>query len=81
MIKGKRWKKRRKKRGEREVREVQVDNVREVKCRGYRVSPKGPGDNEQRQRCRNSIPELRQQLMIKTSSPVHTKRDRSRVQH
>lgn len=54
---------------------LQVDNVREVKFRRYRVSLKGPSDSEQGQRCRNSIPEPRQQLMIKTSSPAHTKRE------
>lgn len=51
---------------------LQVDNVREVKIRRYRVSHKGPRDSEWGQRCRNSIPEPRQQLMIKTSSPVHS---------
>lgn len=54
---------------------LQVDNAREVKFRRYRVSPKGPGDSVLGQRCRNSIPEPRQQLMIKTSSPAHTKRE------
>lgn len=53
---------------------LQVDNVREVKFGRYRVSLKGLRDSEQGQRCRNSIPEPRQQLMIKTSTPAHTKR-------
>lgn len=52
---------------------LQVDNVREVKLRRYRVSLKG--DSEQGQRCRNSIPELRRPLMIKTSTPAHTQRE------
>lgn len=58
-MKGERWKKGRKKRREREVDVLQVDNVREVKRRRYRVSPKGPRDSERGQRCRNSIPEAK----------------------
>lgn len=54
---------------------LQVDNVRELRFRRYRVSLKGPRDSEGGQRCRNSILEPRQQLMIKTSSPAHTKRE------
>lgn len=49
-----------------------VDNMREVKLRRYRVSLKRPRDSEWGQRCRNSIQEPRQQVMIKTSSPAHT---------
>lgn len=44
----------------------QVDRVSEVKVRWYRVSCKEA--SEQGQRCRNSIPEPRQERVIKTSS-------------
>lgn len=56
---------------------LQVDNVREVKFRRYRVSPKAQRDRERGQRCRNTIPEPRQRLKIKTSTPEHT----TRVKH
>lgn len=52
---------------------LQVDNVREVRLRRYRVSLK---DSEQGQRCRNSVAEPRQQLMIKAAAPAtHQERD------
>lgn len=47
-------------------RRSQVDKVSKVKFRWYRVSCKE--DSEQGQGCRNSIPEPRQEQVIKTSS-------------
>lgn len=47
-------------------RRSQVDKVREVKIWRYRVSCKEA--REQGQRCRNSIPQPRQEQVIKTST-------------
>lgn len=76
VMKEKGWKKGWGRKGETEVDILEVDNRRKVKFRRYRVS----ADSRQGQRCRNSIPEPRQQMIIK---PPHlsSSEDRNGQKH